>query len=202
MNSFYKQSLLGYRVWRLQDNKLCSLTKKTTWQQGINKSKCLKPEVEHSSPAEGCHCGFNAFYFLPDALIKETSDFDYIVWGAVAGAGRVFLKTHGWHAEEAQILSLYTTSDFITESEKKTLQKTYGVPLFNDLKKWEEFSSSLAKEVASKEIVEVIKKETSNLIHITKNDYILGKNLPLQYIGKTGDGKKAFKDWFSKTNHA
>lgn len=202
MSSYYKQSLLGYRVWRLQDDKLCSLTKKTFWRPGINKSKCLKPGEDHLPPAEGCHCGFNAFYFLPDDLVKETSDLDYIVWGACAGAGRVLLKTHGWHAEEAQILSLYTTSNSISETEKKDLEEIYSVPLFNDLKRWEDFSSSLAQEVDSKEIAQVIKKETSNLIHITKNDYILGKNLPLQYIGKTEDGKKAFKDWFSKTHNA
>lgn len=122
MDSF-DQPLLGFRAWKVIDNKLYPFTvveddlteendigendvefdfEDIAWSQGSNSSFCLTEFQEgrsydsphSSSQGYTCHCGYNAFFNLPKAQIYAGSFIDHEVYILGAIAGAGKTEIH------------------------------------------------------------------------------------------------------------
>lgn len=141
------RAVLGFRKWDLRyDKKLKSCTNHSVWQPGINTAKCHR--YNHLAPASGCHCGFNAWY----SLRKANKNYNGIIIGAIAGAGRVELHYDGFRSSQAQIIALLvapyrsaTSLKFVEEIGDK-----YNVPVFENKKDFKRFVKSKTKRIGLK----------------------------------------------------
>jgi hypothetical protein len=93
---------IGFRQWRLRDSELWSLRATERWQRGVQTARCNTGA--HAAPANGCSCGFYAWYGpTPRGASGMTPD---LVAGAVALWGQVELHAHGMRAQHAMVVAL------------------------------------------------------------------------------------------------
>ncbi len=101
------EPVVGWRVWRLEHDRLHSLAVNYIWQAEENEAVCLKVcQACEASPGVGCKCGFWAMRdpagCVPTARSQQNS-----VIGIVAGWGTVALHgTEGFRAQFAMVRCL------------------------------------------------------------------------------------------------
>lgn len=121
----------GYRLWGLEDSKLLSLgAGKGAWKPGWNKAVCAIHE-DHRAPVSDCECGFYAYRSI-QAPRDEYSHLDSagLVFGTVAGAGKLEVHSEGFRAEYLRIVALGTT-DQKKKAILETLAQEWEVPFFD-----------------------------------------------------------------------
>lgn len=149
---FIPSAVGGFRIFRIIFSKnknaarLGSLYVNSSWEPGINKSKCVPPFPDespknHSSPNPECLCGLQAYYdFDPDLIIKPGFFNTYAI-ASVIGGGKTMLHPQGWRAERAQIAGLFMPdySELIAEKEvgeieeiQEDIAEIYRVGLFRN----------------------------------------------------------------------
>jgi hypothetical protein len=105
--------LLGWRLWRLQGEDLCSWAVDNRWEPGPNRARCLPMGLQGcgSPPGRHCECGFWALWSPLDCLAMARTPLEppWLVMGVVAGWGMVALHgQEGFRAERASVLCLFT----------------------------------------------------------------------------------------------
>jgi len=112
----YPHASIGYRVWELYDHQLYPLMQDRDhpWHPGENKSHCVY--ASHHAPGSRCHCGFNVWHSLKDAINYPEGSECRIVIGIVAGAGAARVHHLGTRFEKAQILAIAPCVETIRDS--------------------------------------------------------------------------------------
>ena len=101
------EPVVGWRVWRLEHDRLHSLAANYTWQAEENEAVCLKDhQACDASPGLGCKCGFWALWDPAGSVLTARSQHDSVL-GIVAGWGTVALHgTEGFRAQFAMVRCL------------------------------------------------------------------------------------------------
>lgn len=145
--------ILGYRIWEVRDGKLHSLAVKRDepWNAGINLAECSIKSSPPPHEAESLHhCGFNAFASVDKAFIyykdyKRMFYADEFIYGAVAGAGKIYIHDKlGFRAEQMQILGLATP--FLHRELSYNVEdaiERYRLPVFEKRKELSAWAESL-----------------------------------------------------------
>lgn len=136
----------GYRLWGLEDSKLLSLgAGKGEWKPGWNKAVCVIHE-DHQAPVSDCECGFYAYHTI-QAPKDEYSHLDSagLVFGTVAGAGKLEIHCDGFRAEYLSIVALGITDESKKEA-LEALSKEWGIPFFNSEQELFDYSDKLGLE--------------------------------------------------------
>jgi hypothetical protein len=92
--------IIGWRIWRLYDGFLQSVTFSYIWRPGV---------FERSSSAEGgweCNLGYHAFKDKEQADREASAHWSPIVIGSVAMWGEVVECQRGWRSEYAAVRSI------------------------------------------------------------------------------------------------
>lgn len=117
---------IGWRLWRLEDDRLNSWVVDHAWEPGTNDARCLAPPsikwylspdlFSHADdpPGHWCRCGFWALWDLGRAITKarrEARDDHTTVIGLMAGWGTVAIHgAEGFRAQRARVLFLVRDS--------------------------------------------------------------------------------------------
>jgi hypothetical protein len=103
------QRVLGYRMWRLASEGLCSVSARARWSRRTLVADCDRGAVhgDHTAPDARCRCGIYALHEPPVSPFDAAN----FVWGAVALDGRVLLYENGLRAERATVLVLAYAGD-------------------------------------------------------------------------------------------
>jgi hypothetical protein len=99
--------VIGFRLWRVDDNGLWSLYHDERWTRGRQTARCAAGKLaEHDepSPAHNCTCGIYAWYEPCPRLAWAGSD--TLVGGAVALWGRMELHGTGMRAQHVMVVAL------------------------------------------------------------------------------------------------
>lgn len=125
----YFSSVLGWRAWLIQGERLLSIGKgRTVWRPGINIAYC--PHENHEAPQQSCSCGFYAFSEKDEAqrraLAWQAEGYE-CVWGAVASRGEVLLHRDGFRAPESVVIAICDQG--IDKEAARLLQRVYAVNL-------------------------------------------------------------------------
>jgi len=97
-------AVIGFRQWRLRGAELWSLRADDRWQRGVQTARCGDGGHSGLAPANGCTCGFYAWYEPPPrGASAATPD---LVAGAVALWGQIELHAHGMRAQYAMVVAL------------------------------------------------------------------------------------------------
>jgi hypothetical protein len=95
-------AVIGFRQWRLRGTELWSLRASDRWRRGVQTAHC--DTGGHDAPANGCTCGFYAWYRpAPRGASAMTPD---LVGGAIALWGQIELHAHGMRAQHAMVVAL------------------------------------------------------------------------------------------------
>src|SRR5688572_5139919 len=96
---------------------------KVVWLPGVNQAYCIGGP--HRAPAQGCHCGFNAWHD-PQPDYEEG-----YLQGAIAARGHLEVHYDGFRAEQAKIIALYCPIDAPIDEALSAEQAalSYQVPL-------------------------------------------------------------------------
>lgn len=101
------EAVIGFRQWRLGDERLCSLRLDDVWHGGQLDARCHHPEFcddgEHRAPHGSCSCGVYAYYrpVPPTASLAWPG----VVSGAVAMWGELRAHGTGMRAEHAAVVA-------------------------------------------------------------------------------------------------
>lgn len=100
----YLEPLIGYRIWRVLDNKLCGPYKLNSggfWNiSNVLEARCRK---DHPAPASNCECGLYAFFDSKPLKIDEFN----LVGGQIKAWGNIEIHEQGFRAQYASIQKLY-----------------------------------------------------------------------------------------------
>jgi hypothetical protein len=97
-------AVIGFRQWRLRGCELWSLRATDRWRRGVQSARCDEGGHTSSAPANGCTCGFYAWYRPPPrGASAATPD---LVAGAVALWGQIELHAHGMRAQHAMVVAV------------------------------------------------------------------------------------------------
>jgi hypothetical protein len=97
-------AVIGFRQWRVRGSELWSLRATDRWQRGVQTARCHDGSHGGPAPANGCTCGFYAWYEPPPrGASAATPD---LVAGAVALWGQIELHAHGMRAQYAMVVAL------------------------------------------------------------------------------------------------
>lgn len=101
------EPVVGWRVWRLEHDRLHSLAATYVWQVEENEAVCLRDrQACEASPGLGCRCGLWALWD-PAGCIATARSLQNSVLGIVAGWGTVALHgTEGFRAQFAMVRCL------------------------------------------------------------------------------------------------
>lgn len=130
---------IGYRAWKVERAnteevigphflRLLSMTHNSgflPWEKEVPEAACLSSvRVEGSllepclAPGSNCHCGYNAFHDLSDAveylrlkylteqLSPNKSGLDYYILGSVRGWGRCEVHENGWRSQFVEVVAI------------------------------------------------------------------------------------------------
>lgn len=151
MDSF-KHPLIGYRVWNLLSETLCSRGYgNTAWRPQLNLAYCHR----HAEPPDkDCECGLYANYSAAD--IERQGVMPHLrhqVFGTILASGRTELHRDGFRCSEAIITGIYLSEERLRiptleageefkDHALRTARK-YSIPVFHDLKGLQEYNLSL-----------------------------------------------------------
>jgi hypothetical protein len=127
---------IGYRVWKVDNNRLCSLIHHTLWLPYERMQADCRVRAHTGVPVESCSCGFYAtatFNSLFDmgytgaaGLFASGPDNVYVIAGTVKMWGKIIPGTKGWRAEFVYPEKLLIPYSLIKLG--KVLSDEYGVP--------------------------------------------------------------------------
>ncbi len=105
-------SAVGWRLWKVREDELCSWAVDYVWQPGENKAVCLADRLFRcpEAPGTSCRCGFWALY-SPVAAIRLASGTPAAraVIGLVVAFGNVAVHgREGFRSEMAKVACLFT----------------------------------------------------------------------------------------------
>ena len=63
---------IGWRAWKLRNNRLHAIGPPVAWQPGENRAECLTNR-QHEAPAPSCHCGFWGLHNPVSAMQRAAS---------------------------------------------------------------------------------------------------------------------------------
>lgn len=95
------ETAIGFRRWRLSDDRLVSIAAGEEWPVGDVRAQCRLKHA-HLAPARDCSCGLYALHQPPYA----PSEIDGHVWGVVAAWGQLQVHHDGFRAERMRALAL------------------------------------------------------------------------------------------------
>jgi len=100
------RAVIGYRLWRLDDDALWSPYVDERWDRGVHTAVCQSERDAHPEPAPGhdCTCGVHAWYEPCPTLSWAATR--HLVAGAVALWGALELHPYGMRGEHAMIVAL------------------------------------------------------------------------------------------------
>ncbi len=101
------EPVVGFRVWRLEDDRLRSLALNYIWQPDENEALCLQDARPcDAAPGLGCRCGFWALWDPAFCLSMARSRRNSVL-GIIAGWGTVaFHGSEGFRAQFATVRCL------------------------------------------------------------------------------------------------
>jgi hypothetical protein len=97
------EPVIGFRQWRLRDDRLCSPFRDEPWDDVELHAGCDHGHAAAEIPAAGCGCGVYAFYDQPPRSASPAPD---LVAGAVVLWGALQLHGGGMRASHARIVGL------------------------------------------------------------------------------------------------
>jgi hypothetical protein len=97
------EPVIGYRQWRLREDRLCSPFRDETWEDVELHAGCDHGHSADEIPVAGCGCGVYAFYDQPPRSASPAPD---LVAGAVVLWGALQLHGGGMRASHARIVGL------------------------------------------------------------------------------------------------
>jgi hypothetical protein len=100
------QPVVGYRLWRLDEDGLCSPYIAERWKRGVHTAVCRAEDAAHDDavPGHDCTCGIYAWY--EPCLILGWAATRHLVAGAVALWGEIELHPFGMRARQAMVVAL------------------------------------------------------------------------------------------------
>lgn len=100
------QAVIGYRLWRLDEDALWSPYVEERWGRGVHQAVCRADRGEHPepAPAHDCSCGIHAWYEPCPTLSWAATR--HLVAGAVALWGDMELHPFGMRAGRGMIVAL------------------------------------------------------------------------------------------------
>lgn len=118
--SITPKAALGYRIWKLEDNSLLSLSLPNSWEGKNTQAVCLKHSSNHKAPQADCDCGLYAYKEFGSAVRSLCSHWHYFglhylqspdyqtkfLIGLVAGRGQSYVYEQGFRSEEMSIVAL------------------------------------------------------------------------------------------------
>jgi len=143
-----KEPVLGCRAWLVQQRRdgyqFWSVLVRAGWAAtpGAWTSAACRPQAgvgsrhtphdEATVPQPDCTCGLYAYRSLSiggyDGRLAQADSADLrIVWGAVAGAGRVLAYRDGWRAQYARPVAILRESG--SDSQLREMADQLGIPL-------------------------------------------------------------------------
>ncbi len=101
------EPVVGWRVWRIEHDRLRSIAMSYTWQAQESGAVCLRDvHACDASPGLGCRCGFWALWD-PAGCVSMARSHQNSVLGIVAGWGTVALHgTEGFRSQLAAVRCL------------------------------------------------------------------------------------------------
>ena len=100
------QPVIGYRLWRLDDDALWSPYVEERWDRGVHTAVCRADRADHPepAPAHDCSCGIHAWYEPCPTLSWAATR--HLVAGAIALWGDMELHPFGMRAARGMIVAL------------------------------------------------------------------------------------------------
>jgi hypothetical protein len=100
------QPVIGYRLWRLDDDALWSPYVEERWERGVHTAVCRADRADHpeAAPAHDCSCGIHAWYEPCPTLSWAATR--HLVAGAIALWGDMELHPFGMRAGKGMIVAL------------------------------------------------------------------------------------------------
>jgi hypothetical protein len=100
------QPVIGYRLWRLDDEALWSPYVEERWERGVHEAVCRADRADHAdpAPAHDCSCGIHAWYEPCPTLSWAATR--HLVAGAIALWGDMELHPFGMRAARGMIVAL------------------------------------------------------------------------------------------------
>ncbi len=140
MSAMDSEPVVGWRLWRVSQDELCSWAVEYVWQPGDNKAVCLADRLYRcpQPPGTSCRCGFWALY-SPVAAIRLASATPTAraVIGLVAAFGTVAVHgREGFRAEMARVTCLFTDQIALAPFERlwRSLRRRLHRPADDGLK--------------------------------------------------------------------
>jgi hypothetical protein len=98
--------VIGYRLWRLDEDTLWSPYVEERWERGVHTAVCRAERAGHAAaaPAHDCSCGIHAWYETCPTLSWAATR--HLVAGAVALWGAMELHPFGMRAEYGMVVAL------------------------------------------------------------------------------------------------
>ncbi len=132
------EPLLGWRIWRVVDDRICAVVWGTPWQPRERFEAQCRSEPStfwiaerlppaHGTPGAACECGIYAFKTQTEAalLAQEKVDHDVIALGRVSLWGRVLEGERGYRSQYAYPYNLVLLGG--SERLARTLRGLYAV---------------------------------------------------------------------------
>jgi hypothetical protein len=122
MSAIDSEPVVGWRLWKVREDELCSWAVEHVWQPGENEAICLSDRLYRcpKAPGTSCRCGFWALY-SPVAAIQLASakPAAHAVIGLVEAFGTVAVHGHeGFRAEIARVTCLFSDEIALTPVER------------------------------------------------------------------------------------
>lgn len=124
---------------------LYSLSYRIDWKSGINKSICKNKRSRHDAPGKKCHCGFNAFFDIDQAIEyrQEWIERENILIGVVVGWGEARIHKDGWRAEMARVVAVLNEWDL---PEIDLISKKYRAKSFYSKEDIKEYAEDISRD--------------------------------------------------------
>jgi hypothetical protein len=105
--------VVGWRIWKVESERLGSLAVDHRWEPGENRARCLASNrpVCPRSPGKHCQCGFWAVWSPRQSVTRAyiAAEPPWQVMGLISGWGSVALHgREGFRAERAAVRCLFT----------------------------------------------------------------------------------------------
>jgi hypothetical protein len=141
------EPVIGWRVWVLANNCLCSIAKNAFWRPGENQAECFVGH-ERDIPVPSCHCGFWALH-NPVAAMRLAADVEsgsrvslavkavdphrIVAVGLIHGYGAIAMHgSEGYRAGLASVACIFSDAPHPLSTEplevRRTVADEYGVP--------------------------------------------------------------------------
>lgn len=123
--------VVGWRVWRVENNRLCAIAKLSFWEPGENRATCLAGH-DHDVPAPSCHCGFWATNSPLSSILRALAyPSSQSAVGLIRGYGAIAVHgVEGFRAALASVVCIFSDAplDRDNPDARRAVAEKYGVP--------------------------------------------------------------------------